>query len=105
MITVTPEAAKQMFTAAKQNNAEGLPLRIAVQRREDGSFQYGMGFEDNRRENDLLFSSAGIEVVVSPISLELLKGTVVDFVEFEPGQYQFIFLNPNDPNYQPANRA
>jgi iron-sulfur cluster assembly protein len=25
----------------------------------------------------------------------------MDYVELEPGSWQFIFMNPNDPNYKP----
>ena len=25
----------------------------------------------------------------------------IDYVELEPGSWQFIFLNPNDPSYVP----
>ena len=31
----------------------------------------------------------------------MLRGATLDFVELEPGDFQFIFLNPNDPNYVP----
>jgi len=102
MITLTPAAAKQTLAAAKQTNAEGLPLRIAVQRQDDGSLHYGMGFDDKTREDDLHFSSEGVTVVVSPVSMELLKGTVLDYVELEPGRFHFVFMNPNDPAYRPA---
>jgi len=103
MITVTPIAAKQMLESANQGNAGQLPLRIAVQRQEDGSFSYGMGFDDRNLDNDVRFSCEGVEIVVSPASLELLKGTVMDYVELEPDQFHFIFMNPNDPDYRPAN--
>ncbi|MEE8343377.1 MAG: iron-sulfur cluster assembly accessory protein [Gammaproteobacteria bacterium] len=102
MITVTPVAAKHMLESAKQGNVGQLPLRIAVQRQEDGSFSYGMGFDDRNLDNDIRFSCEGVEIVVSPASQELLKGTVVDYVELEPGQFHFVFMNPNDPNYRPA---
>jgi len=42
------------------------------------------------------------EIVVADTSMPLLTGTVIDYVEIEPGRHEFIFLNPNDPNYQPA---
>ena len=88
MITVTAEAAKQIKLSAKQGKSEGMPLRIAATRNEDESIHYGMGFDD-------------IEIIVSPISAELLNNTVLDFVELEPGKQQFIFMNPNDPGYTP----
>ena len=30
-----------------------------------------------------------------------LKHCVLDYVELEQNNYQFIFINPNDPNYSP----
>ncbi len=102
MITVTPIAAKHILESATQGNTKQLPLRLAVQLQKDGSFSYGMGFDDRDLDNDARFSCEGIEIVVSPVSLELLKGTIVDYVELEPGQFHIIFMNPNDPGYRPA---
>jgi iron-sulfur cluster assembly protein len=100
MITVTEEAAKQIKLSAKQGKAEGMPLRIAATRNEDNSIHYGMGFDDSK-EDDITVTSRDVEIVVSPVSAELLKDTIVDFVELEPGKSQFIFMNPNDPAFTP----
>ena len=100
MITVTEEAAKQIKLSAKQGKTEGMPLRIAASRNDDDSFHYGMGFDDSK-EDDISITSEDVEIVVSPISAELLNDTVLDFVELEPGKHQFIFMNPNDPDYTP----
>ena len=100
MIKITPTAAKQIKLSAQQGKSEGVPLRIAVTKNEDGSFHYGMGFDD-AKEDDISVSSENIEVIVASASAELLKDTVLDFVELEPGKYQFIFLNPGDPEYVP----
>jgi iron-sulfur cluster assembly protein len=100
MITVTEEAAKQIKLSAKQGKAEGMPLRIAATKNEDESIHYGMGFDDSK-EDDITVTSREVEIVVSPVSAELLKDTVLDFVELEPGKHQFIFMNPNDPGYTP----
>ena len=35
------------------------------------------------------------------MSLDLLSDTVLDYVQMDDGKYEFIFLNPNDPNYKP----
>lgn len=101
MITVTPAAAKQIRHSAKEGRMEGMPLRIAVTRNPDGSLHYGMGFDDTGRDTDTTFESEGIQIVVAPNSLPLLEGTTIDFVELEPGKFEFIFMNPNDPNYKP----
>ena len=100
MITLTEEAARQVKLSAQQGNAEGMPLRIAATRNEDDSIHYGMGF-DETKEDDISFTSQEVAIIIAPISAELLKDTVLDFVEIEPGKHQFIFMNPNDPTYQP----
>ncbi len=75
-------------------------MRIAATRNEDDSVHYGMGF-DETKEDDISFTSQEVEIIIAPISAELLKDTVLDFVEIEPGKHQFIFMNPNDPAYKP----
>ena len=100
MISLTPEAARQIRESAKQGNMQGMPLRVAVTRLEDGSFHYALGFDDTSREGDNRFQSEGIDLVVAPQSMELLDGTVIDYVELEPGRKDIIFMNPNDPQHQ-----
>lgn len=101
MITVTPAAADQIRVAAIASDAVGLPLRLAARRDADGSLHYAMGF-DQRREQDLAVASEGIDLVVEVAHRELLAGMMLDYVEFEPGDFRFIFINPNDsPGLQP----
>ncbi|MDH5571287.1 MAG: iron-sulfur cluster assembly accessory protein [Gammaproteobacteria bacterium] len=102
MITITPAAAEQIKLSAKQNQAEALPLRIAAKREADGSIQYAMGFADENHADDILFKSEGVDIVVTQGSAVLLSGTTMDFVELEQGEYNFIFMNPNDPTYSPV---
>jgi len=40
--------------------------------------------------------------VVGAVSNPLLRGTIIDYVELDPGKFEIIFVNPNDPNYKPA---
>lgn len=101
MITITPSAAEQIRESARQGNMHGIPLRIAAKRVDDGSIQYGMGFADEEHEGDQKTNSEGIDIVISTMSIDLLKGTVLDFVELDNGEKDFIFKNPNDPNFQP----
>ena len=102
MITVTPQAAEQIRKSAQQTKVEGIPLRVAVTRLEDGSFHYALGFDDNSREGDKTFQSEGIDIVVAPQSMDMLDGTVIDYVELE-GKMEIIFINPNDPAQQANN--
>jgi iron-sulfur cluster assembly protein len=95
LIIVTPDAARQIVTAAGSSAAGGLALRIAASREADGSLDYAMGF-DNVRKGDVAFASEGIDLLVAEEHRELLAGMTLDFVENEPGEFRFIFINPND---------
>jgi iron-sulfur cluster assembly protein len=98
MITLTTAAVKQIRFSAKQGNLEGLPMRIAATKQEDGGIHYGMGFDD-AKETDITHSSDGIDIIVSAETNEIVDGMKVDFVELEEGKPHFIFMNPHDANY------
>jgi len=99
MMTITPDAAEQIKKSASQQQIEDMPLRIAAKKADDGSIEYAMGFADQLSIDDVKFISEGIEVVLEPGSALLLKDTIMDYVEIEPGQHSFIFSNPNDPHH------
>lgn len=100
MIVITPQAAQQIQQAASASNAQGLALRIEIQPKEDGSFNYLMGFDDQKQVGDLELEQNGVQVVIGQHSKPLAQGMTLDFVDLD-GQMEFIFLNPNDPYYQP----
>jgi iron-sulfur cluster assembly protein len=97
MITVTPSAAEQIRLSADQSSMQGVPLRVAATRLQNGSLHYAIGFDDRHHDGDKTFQSEGIEIVVAPPSMELLSGTVIDYVDVE-GKKEIIFINPNDPD-------
>ena len=99
MITITQAAARQIRRSADSGSMEELALRITASRKSDGSIGYQMGFDEIAR-NDVLVNARGVDVVLRNDDKALLNGMTLDFVELEPGDFQFIFLNPNDPNYQ-----
>jgi len=95
MITVTPSAAQQIRIAATKSDADELGLRIAARRDERGALHYAMGF-DEARDGDVVVPSEGVALVVSVGQRDLLEGMTLDYVEFEAGDFRFIFINPND---------
>jgi len=95
MITVTPSAAQQIRIAATQSDSDEMGLRIAARRDADGSLHYAMGF-DEVRGDDLVVPAEGVALVVSPAHRDLLEGMTLDYVEYEAGDFRFIFINPND---------
>lgn len=99
MFTLSAAAAEQIKQSAKQSQSEGLALRVAAKKNVDGSIHYGVGFEDKTKEEDLAFKSHDITILIAPQSIELLNGTEMDYVKMDNDEMQFIFKNPNDPNY------
>jgi len=96
MITISKTAAKQIKSSMEETDAEGMSLRIAAKRLQDGSMDYAMGF-DHSDHNDSHSRSNGVEIVVAPTSTELLHNAVLDYVKMDDGEFKFIFINPNDP--------
>jgi iron-sulfur cluster assembly protein len=99
MFNLTPTAAEQILSAAaaQRDETQAPPcLRVAA-KIEDGEIVYGMGF-DEERENDAVIEAGGVTLLIAPRSQELLVGATLDFVELRPGEFQFIFVNPNEPS-------
>lgn len=99
MFQITKAAAAQIRSSARHGDADELALRIAAIRKPDGAIEYQMGFDEVGAE-DVLLASRGVDVVFDGAYKALLNGTVLDYVEIEPGEFRFIFMNPNDPHYR-----
>jgi iron-sulfur cluster assembly protein len=91
MFTLTRAAAQQIQQAAAASAAQDLALRIAARQAADGSIEYGMGF-DEAQDEDLRMLLEGVAVVIADPHQPLLEDTTLDFVEFEPGAFNFIFI-------------
>lgn len=102
MFTLTSAAAQQIQDSARRSAAHELALRIAARQVDDGSIEYGMGF-DEAREDDMRLLIEGVAVVIADPHQPLLDHTVLDFVELEPGEFSFIFI-PGQPEAPPIAR-
>ncbi len=100
---ISDNACEQILKSAKDSNSENWPLRIGVSVDSSGKFNYLMGF-DQSKEEDLRLKIHNIEIIISPDSMMNLKNCVLDYVELEKNNFQFIFINPNDPNYSPSDK-
>ncbi len=91
--TVTPSAARRIaFLASKEPRP--VMMRVAVEGGGCSGFQYNFSFDEQRNEDDLLIERDGAAVVVDATSLELLKGSELDYVEEMVGS-SFQVKNPN----------
>ena len=99
MITVTPQAAAQIARSAPPAGAGSPCLRLAARLDDKGVIEYGMGFDDEA-EGDTKVAANGVTLLIPSASLELLTGATLDYVEINPGEWRFIFINPNDPSHK-----
>ena len=91
--SVSESAARRIaFLAAKE--PKPVMMRVAVLGGGCSGFQYNFSFEEGRNEDDLLIERDGAAVVVDSTSLELLKGSELDYVEEMVGS-SFQVKNPN----------
>ena len=91
--SVTESAAKRIaFLASKE--PKPVMMRVAVLGGGCSGFQYNFSFEDQRNEDDLVIEQGGAAVLVDSTSLELLKGSELDYVEEMVGA-SFQVKNPN----------
>ena len=98
---ITEDAAEEILRSLKQTDPSAGSLRIAAKRRPDGSIDYAMGF-DEADDTDTVLEQFSVEVLIGVTSLDLLAGALLDFVQLESaGPKEFIFLNPNDPQFVP----
>jgi iron-sulfur cluster assembly protein len=79
-LSITARAAQQVRRAAAASDAEAMALRVAAKRVQDGSVLLGIGF-DIERASDELIETAGVTLLVSHHSRDLLEDMVLDFVE------------------------
>ena len=79
-LILTPSAAKRVaFIASKQ--ARPAVLRLAVEGGGCSGFQYKFDLADGPEDGDSISETDGVQLVVDPVSLDLIAGSTVDFVE------------------------
>ncbi len=93
-LTITESAARRVTELMKAESGEGLMLRVAVSGGGCSGFQYGFSFDDTVGDEDRTFQRDGVTVVVDDVSLDLLAGSEIDFVEELIGS-SFQIRNPN----------
>lgn len=79
-LILTPSAAKRVaFIASKQ--ARPAILRLAVEGGGCSGFQYKFDLAEGAEPDDSVTECDGVKLVVDPVSLDLIAGSTVDFVE------------------------
>ena len=92
-LTLTPAAAKRVALIAEKQ-AKPAILRLSVEGGGCSGFQYKFDLAENAESDDSISETDGVRLVVDPVSLDLVGGSVVDFVEALGGA-AFRVENPN----------
>ncbi|MEL6528421.1 MAG: iron-sulfur cluster insertion protein ErpA [Pseudomonadota bacterium] len=92
-LTLTPAAAKRVALIAEKQTKPAI-LRLSVEGGGCSGFQYKFDLADSTDGEDSVTETDGVKLVVDPISIDLVGGSVVDFVE-SLGGAAFRVENPN----------
>ena len=71
------KAAELISNAQKENGA----IRVFVKSGGCSGYSYGMAIDDRELEGDSLFEDRGVRIVVDKMSLPLVNGSQIDYIE------------------------
>ena len=93
-VTLTESAANHVRTMLDRRGS-GLGLRVGTKKSGCSGFAYVVDYADDVSDDELVFESHGVKVVVESDSLERLEGMEIDFVKTNMLNEGFEFRNPN----------
>ncbi|ODT01069.1 MAG: heme biosynthesis protein HemY [Erythrobacter sp. SCN 62-14] len=79
-LTLTPAAATRIAMIAAKQTRPAI-LRLSVEGGGCSGFQYKFDLADSAEADDSVSETDGVKLVVDPVSLDLIAGSTVDFVE------------------------
>lgn len=80
-VRLSASAAERIAWLIEQEGQPDLMLRVTISGGGCSGFQYGFGFDQTVNAEDRTFERGGVRVVVDEVSLELIAGSEIDFVE------------------------
>jgi iron-sulfur cluster insertion protein len=92
VISLLPNAARRVTEIAVKLGKPPV-LRLSVEGGGCSGFQYRFGLADVIEDDDVIANEGNAQLVVDPISLDLVRGSAVDFVESLGGK-SFQVTNP-----------
>ena len=94
-IQLTEGAVSQLKRIMEEQQVpESYGLRVGVKGGGCSGFQYKFAVETQPAEDDLKIARDGVTVLVDPVSVDLIKGATLDFVDDLMGR-SFRVENPN----------
>ncbi len=93
-VVLTASAARRVAALRRAEGDDALMLRVSVSGGGCSGFQYGFSFDHDIQSDDHRFERDGVVLLVDDVSLDLLNGAEIDFVEELIGA-SFQVRNPN----------
>ena len=93
-ITISEFGAQKALGILEQSGKDNAGVRVFIKSGGCSGYQYGMAIDDRELDGDLIVHHRGVKLLVDPMSLSLLRGSEVDFVENMMGG-GFTVHNPN----------
>lgn len=93
-VTLSEAAAKRVAALIERQGNPRLKLRLSVEGGGCSGFQYKFGFDETAQPDDTVVERDGVTMLVDAVSLPLLDGAEVDYVE-TLGAASFQVKNPN----------
>jgi iron-sulfur cluster insertion protein len=81
MLQVTDNAVKKVKELMARENKAGYGLRVAVQGGGCSGFQYGLSYEEKKKEDDKVYEYDGLKVFVDSVSDTFLDAVTIDYVD------------------------
>jgi len=92
-IILMPNAANRVAVIAEKLGKDAV-LRLSVEGGGCSGFQYRFGLADSIEPDDIVTEENGVKLVVDEISLDLVRGSAVDYIDALGGS-SFQVTNPN----------
>ncbi|GGM18740.1 HesB/IscA family protein [Deinococcus aerophilus] len=93
-VTISEFGAQKALGILSQSGKENAGVRVFIKSGGCSGYQYGMAIDDRELDGDTIVHDRGVKLLVDHMSLSLLRGSEVDFVENMMGG-GFTVNNPN----------
>ena len=93
MVQLTEAAADALHSAIAAVPQSIAGLRLTVEEGGCSGLRYEMGLVEQGKPEDISCESRGVKMLIDPLSVELITGTTIDFVNTSDGT-GFAFDNP-----------
>ncbi|MEM9604794.1 MAG: iron-sulfur cluster insertion protein ErpA [Pseudomonadota bacterium] len=93
-LVFTEAAAGKVSELISEEGNPELMLRVFISGGGCSGFQYGFTFDESIQDGDTEVVTAGVKLLIDPMSIQYLGGAEIDYTDGLEGA-QFVIRNPN----------